>query len=98
MRMLMTVQMETEAASRSMQDGSLPKLMESTLEQLHPEAAYFSTHEGLRTAYIVFDLQDPARMVEVAEPLFAGLNAKIDLTPAMKPEDLREGMSRLPHM
>jgi hypothetical protein len=92
---LMTVQMGTEAASRSIKDGSMPKLMESTLEQLHAEAAYFTTHDGDRTAYIVFDLQEPAQMVQIAEPLFAGLDAKIDLSPVMKPEDLQEGLGRL---
>jgi hypothetical protein len=98
MRMLMTVQMDTEAASRGIQDGSLPKLMESTLEQLHAEAAYFTTRDGQRTAHIYFDLDDPAQMVQIAEPLFMGLKAKIDLAPVMKPEDLREGLARLPQM
>jgi hypothetical protein len=98
MRMLMTVEMDTEAASRTIRDGSLPKLMESTLEQLHAEAAYFTTHDGDRTAYIVFDLQEPAQMVQVAEPLFQQLKAKINLSPVMKPEDLQEALGRLPQM
>jgi hypothetical protein len=95
MRMLMTVEMDTEAASRSIKDGTLPKVMESTLSQLHPEAAYFTTHDGHRTAYIVFDLQEPAQMPQIAEPLFSGLGAKIDLSPVMNGDDLREGIGRL---
>lgn len=96
MLMLMTVQMDTEAANRGIKDGSLPKLMDSAMEQLHTAAAYFTTRDGQRTAYMVFDLTEPAQMVQVAEPLFMGLNAKIDLAPVMKPEDLREGLGRLP--
>jgi hypothetical protein len=96
MRMLMTVEMDTEASSRAIKDGSMPKLMESALEQLHPEAAYFTTHEGHRTAYIVFDLQETSQMVQISEPFFAGVAAKIDWSPVMNPQDLQEGLSRLP--
>jgi len=46
MRMLMTVQMDTEATNHSIQDGTMAKQMESTLSQIHPEAAYFTAHEG----------------------------------------------------
>lgn len=95
MRMLMTVEMDTEATSASIKDGSLAKMMDSTLSQLHPEAAYFTTHDGHRTAYIVFDLQEPAQMPQIAEPLFSGMKAKIDLSPVMNAEDLREGIGRL---
>ena len=95
MRVLMTVQMDTEASSRAIKDGSLPKVMESTLSQLHPEAAYFTTHDGYRTAYIVFDLQEPAQMPQIAEPLFSGLNARIFWSPVMNADDLREGIGRL---
>jgi hypothetical protein len=95
MRMLMTVEMDTEASNRGIKDGSLPKLMESALERLQPEAAYFTTHEGHRTAYIVLDIAEPAQMVQMAEPFFIGLNAKVNWSPAMNAEDLREGLSRL---
>ena len=95
MRMLMTVQMDTEAGSRSIKDGSMAKLMESTLKQVNAESAYFTTHDGYRTAYIVFDLKDPSQMPQIAEPLFSGINAKIDLAPAMNMDELQEGMSRL---
>ncbi|GAA1856845.1 hypothetical protein [Asanoa iriomotensis] len=96
MRMLMTVQMDTEAANRAIQDGSLAQLMDSTVERFKPESIYFSTFAGRRTMYVVFDLDEPARMIEIAEPLFMGLKAKIDFAPAMSPDDVRQGVSRLP--
>jgi hypothetical protein len=98
MRTLMTVQMDTEAGNRAIKDGSLPKAMESTLEQLHAEAAYFATRDGQRTAYIVFGLQDAAQIPQVAEPLFSVVNAKIDPAPVMNADDLQEGLGRLTHM
>jgi hypothetical protein len=96
MRTLLTVEMDTEASNRGIRDGSLPKLMDSLLEQLHPEAAYFTTRDGHRTAYLVFDLQETAQMVQIAEPLYSTLNAKIDWSPVMNPQDLQDGLGRLP--
>jgi len=98
MRMLMTVEMDTEATNRGIKDGTLPKMMDAALERLRPEAAYFTTHDGHRTAYIVFDIAEPAQMVQMAEPFFSGLSAKIDWSPVMNANDLREGLSRLAKM
>lgn len=95
MRMLMTVEMDTEASNRSIIDGSMPKMMDSALEQMHPEAAYFTTHEGHRTAYIVLDINEPSQMVQLANPFFLGLNAKVDWSPVMNAEDLKKGLSQV---
>ena len=48
MRVMMKVKIDTEAGSRAIQDGSLPQLLQQTLENLQPEAAYF----GPETAYV----------------------------------------------
>jgi hypothetical protein len=95
MRMVMTMQMDTEAANAAIANGSLAKLMDSTVERFRPEAVYYTTRDGKRTVYVFFDLTEPSRMMEIAEPLFAGLKAKIDFAPAMTPDDVRQGMSRL---
>ncbi|MEV0717711.1 hypothetical protein [Asanoa sp. NPDC050611] len=92
MRMLMTVQMDTEASTRAIHDGSLGQLVDSTMERITPEAVYFATRDGVRTMYVVFDLDEPVRMIEIAEPLFAGLQARIDFTPALTPDDVRQGI------
>jgi hypothetical protein len=92
MRMLLRVQMDTEAANRMAADGSLEKAMTSMFEQLKPEAAYFSPEDGNRSAYIVFDMQDPAQMPVIAEPLFQGPHAKVSFSPVMNLDDLRKGL------
>ncbi len=35
-----------------------------------PEAAYFLAEDGMRTALIFFDLQEPSQIPAVAEPAF----------------------------
>jgi hypothetical protein len=93
--MMMKVQMDTEAASRAIADGSLPQVMEQTLGQLKPEAAYFGPENGVRTAFIVFDLEDPSQLPPISEPLFSKLKANISMFPVMDREDLQKGLTQL---
>ena len=95
MRMMMKVQMDTEAASRAIADGSMPQVMQETLEKLQPEAAYFGPDNGIRTAFIVFDLQDPSQLPPISEPLFSTLKANIQMFPVMDREDLKKGLGQL---
>jgi hypothetical protein len=94
MRMLLKAQLEVEAANRVIQEGSLDTVIQAVMEKLRPEAAYFLTEDGMRTALIFFDLQDPSQIPEVAEPLFQGANASVSLTPVMTGEELQAGLER----
>ena len=92
MRMLLKVKLPTEQANRAIKDGSLGKILEATVARLKAEAAYFIAEDGLRCALIFFDMKDSADIPLVAEPLFLGLGAKIELIPAMNADDLRKGL------
>jgi hypothetical protein len=87
--------MDTEAANEAMRHGTLEKTLESFLEQVHPEAAYFCPREGVRSAFVVFDMPEPSAMPPLFEPLFRELHAKIDVLPVMTVEDLRAGLGWL---
>jgi hypothetical protein len=95
MRMMMKVKMDTEAGSRAIEDGSMPKLLEETMERLQPEAAYFGPEGGVRTAFIIFDLKDPSDLPSIAEPLFRGAKANIQMIPVMNREDLQKGLQQI---
>ena len=43
MRMLMQVTIPVEQGNKALRDGSLPKIVQSALQELEPEAAYFTT-------------------------------------------------------
>ena len=62
------------------------------MERLRPEATYFFTVDGNRSFMMVFDLQDPSEIPAIAEPLFNGMNAKVEFTPVMNAEDLQKGL------
>ncbi|MGH3413846.1 MAG: hypothetical protein ACRDPH_12280 [Marmoricola sp.] len=95
MRCLLKLQMDTEAGSRAIQDGSLSATMQDLIERIQPEATYFGTDDGNRTAFIFFDMQDPSDMPRIAEPAFSKLKARVSLTPIMNGEDLEKGLAQL---
>ena len=91
MRTLLRITIDTVTGNKTISDGSLGKLIQSTAEKLKPEATYFHTVDGLRSCFMVFDMKDPSEIPAIAEPLFMGLNAKITFTPVMKMDDLQKG-------
>jgi len=95
MRMMLKVQMDTEAGSRAIADGSMPQLMQEMIERLHPESAYFGPEDGVRTAFIVFDLQDPSQLPAISEPFFSNVKANVKLFPVMDREDLQKGLQQI---
>ena len=87
--------MDVEAANQALMNGSFQKTIQPVIEHLKPEATYFTTEHGKRTAYIFFDLADPSRIPSIAEPFFQLLKAEIDFRPVMNSEDLSSGLTRL---
>ncbi len=94
MRMMLKVQMDTLQASKGIQEGRLPSALQSMMAMLKPEAAYFGPTGGVRTAFIVFDMDDPSLLPTITEPLFS-MNAHIEVFPVMNQDDLQKGLSRL---
>jgi hypothetical protein len=95
MRMMMRVQIPTEASNEAIEDGTLPEIIRKTLETIQPEAAYFTTMDGDRTIIAVFDLKAASDIPRIAEPLFMGLKALVDFTPCINAEDLKAGLSTI---
>jgi hypothetical protein len=86
--MMLKVNMSTEAANELARKGKLGSTIQSILDDLKPEAAYFTDDDGERTGYIFFDLGDSSAIPSVAEPWFLALNARLTFRPAMNSEDL----------
>lgn len=95
MRMMARVSMPVEAANQAIKDGTLGTTMQRAADRWKPEAMYFTTFDGRRTAFMVFDLPDPSDIPPFAEPLFMGLDAEVELAPAMNGDDLQKGLSQL---
>jgi hypothetical protein len=87
--------MPVEAGNQSIRDGRLPKAMQHAAERWKPEAMYFTTFDGQRTAFMVFDMPESADIPAFAEPLFQELSAEVVIAPAMNTDDLQRGLAKL---
>ena len=94
MRMLLTARMDTETANQSVTDGTMSKLVQEMVEELRPEAAYFTATDGDRCCYLVFHMKESAQMPPTLEPFFHS-GAKVDLRPVMTMDDLQTGLASL---
>jgi len=90
--MMLRVTFPVERGNETILSGELPRKMNAILEDLKPEAAYFTTFEGSRTALIFFDMADASQMPSVAEPFFIGFDADVEFHPAMNADDLAKGL------
>jgi hypothetical protein len=44
---------------------------------------------------LFFDLKDPSQIPVIAEPFFMGLEAEVEMAPAMNAQDLEAGLARM---
>ena len=89
MRMMMQIWIPVEAGNNAARIGAFGSSFQKILEQLKPEAAYFTTDaSGERGGFIVFDLKDTSQIPAVAEPFFLAFNARVTLSPVMNAQDL----------
>ena len=95
MRMMLRLQVPPEAGSEAMRSGRIGPLMQDLMERVHPEAAYFHEQNGMRGASIVFDLESPALMPAIAEPLYQELGATVEFLPVMNMEDMQQALATM---
>ena len=95
MRMLLKMSIPTESGNRAVSGGVVGPILEKTLAELKPEAAYFAPINSVRTGFFFFDLKDPSDLPRLTEPLFVSLGAHVEVVPAMSAEELRKGLSQI---
>ncbi|MFI7359249.1 DUF3303 family protein [Streptomyces avidinii] len=95
MRVMLRAHMDTAATNESVKTGALPRAVQQLMDRVKPEAAYFGLHEGVRSCWIVFDLQDSSQMPSLMEDLFLQFNAEVEVAPVMTAEDLAKGLAAM---
>lgn len=89
MRMMLEVQMPHEPFNALLRQGTAGKTLAEILDQLKPEAVYFTEHDGKRGAVIVLNVEEPSRIPSIVEPFFLSFNADCRFRIAMSAQDLR---------
>ena len=62
--------------------------LQRILAEQKPEAVYFATDAGKRTAFMFKSMTDLSQLPAIVEPWFLALNVSVEVQPAMTPEDL----------
>ena len=88
MRLMLRFTIPVEKGNEAKADGSLSEAIKGLIDQVQPEAVYFYMQDGKRGGMVVFEESDQVRMTAINEPLFAKLNAAIDIQPVLSLDDL----------
>jgi hypothetical protein len=96
MRMLLIAKNPPARFNAGVRSGSSGKALIRILEELKPEAVYFTEMEGKRTAVLVVDLKDASEIPKYAEPFFLNFESEVEFHPVMSPQDLgRAGLEEI---
>jgi hypothetical protein len=95
MRMVLKWELGLEARKRCHPQRKTRRDEPVTLGAAPTRGCLFGTEGGTRTAYIFFDLDDPALIPVIAEPLFQELQSKVEFIPVMNQEDLQRGLANI---
>ncbi len=96
MKMLLIAKNPPAKFNAGVRDGSSGKALMKIIEELKPEAVYFTELEGKRASVMVIDLKDASEIPKYAEPFFLNFESEVEFHPVMTPEDLgRAGLEQL---
>ena len=92
MRVLLKIQIPVESGNEALKSGALAATTRTFVERAKPECIYFTLAEGWRTIIAVVDMASSADLPKIGEPFFMELDASIEATPCMNPEELMAGL------
>ena len=96
MRMLIDYTLPHEPFNSMVRDGTVGKKMLQILDDISPEAVYFTEREGKRAGTIIVDVADASMFPVIAEPLFLTFNADVHWHMVYGPDDLeRAGLEEI---
>lgn len=93
MRVLVRAMIPTAAGNKMVKDPNFLKNLEDYMRKFNCEASYFIEVNGNRTMVLVLDLPGTDMIPAIAEPLFQGYDANVEIHPAMNLDDLKKAIS-----
>ena len=96
MRMLLHVKVPHEPFNTAVREGTAGTKLRRILDELKPEAVYFTEYQGRRGWILIINVDNPSRVPAIAEPFFLTFNADCEFHIVMTPEDLaKAGLDEL---
>ena len=96
MRMLFHAKFPHEPFNTAVREGTAGTKLRRILNDLKPEAVYFSEYQGRRGCILIINVDNPSEVPAIAEPFFLLFNADCEFHIVMTPEDLgKAGLDEL---
>ena len=95
MRCAVRINIPNGAGNEAIRSGKMADTLGAFVQKWRPEAAYFYAHAGKRGATFFLNLDDASQLPSLSEPFFMGLDAELEITPAMNMDDLKKGLAAL---
>lgn len=96
MRALIHVTFPNEPFNSAVRKGTAGDSMKRILDELKPEAVYFTEYNGQRVGILIVDIADPSKVPSISEPFFLSFNAQVEFHVVMSPDELgRAGLNAL---
>ena len=90
MRIILNITFPVNEFNTAVKNGRVGQKIGRILEEIKPEAVYFSEQNGKRGAIVVVDIEKASQIPMLAEPWFLTFNASVEFRVAMTPDDLEE--------
>ena len=90
MRILLQISFPLEPFNSAIRDGTAGQKLGRIIDEIKPEAIYFTEQRGGRGAVVIVDVPDPSKFPAVAEPWFLTFNASIEFRIVMTADDLQK--------
>jgi hypothetical protein len=88
MRMMLTAIIPNEPFNTLVRENKVGALLTRVLQDLKPEAAYFTEEHGKRAMVLIIDVPDPSKFPSYAEPFFLQFDAECRFRMVMTEADL----------
>jgi hypothetical protein len=88
--MLLSVKFPHDEFNKAVKDGTVGQKIRRVLDDIKPEAVYFTEQDGQRGAILVINMVDPSQIPAFAEPWFLTFRADVRFKVVMTPEDLEK--------
>jgi hypothetical protein len=90
MRMLCHVKLPNKEFNAYINDGSISQKLKRILDDIKPQAVYFTEYEGKRGAIIIVDVPEPSAIPKMSEAWFVLFNAEVEWHIVMTPDELEK--------
>ena len=90
MKMLVNVTFPIEPFNSMVKSGTAGEIIGRVVDDIKPEAIYFTELDGNRGAVMVVDVPNASAVPKIAEPWYLNFEAECEFKIAMTPDDLMQ--------